>query len=65
LLTNKDILLNLEKMEKRLTEHDENRVAIFNYISKLVNSPQPPRRKIGFRRRDEDENVNDSSDHFD
>jgi phage regulator Rha-like protein len=65
LLTNKDILLNLEKMEKRLTEHDENIVAIFNYISKLVNSPQPPRRKIGFRRRDEDENVNDSSDHFD
>ena len=55
LLTNKDILLNLEKMEKRLTEHDDHIAVIFNYIKKLINPPPVPRRKIGFRRSDEDE----------
>jgi hypothetical protein len=54
LMTNKDILLNLEKMEKRLSEHDEQIVIIFNYIKKLINPPPVARRKIGFRRNDEE-----------
>ena len=55
LLTHKDILLQLEKIEKKLTGHDEDIQLIFQYLKQLLNPPQPPRRKIGFRRKDEKE----------
>ena len=54
LLTHKDILLQLEKIEKKLTEHDEDIALIFQYLKQLLNPPQPPRKKIGFRKYDED-----------
>ncbi|MEO6456255.1 MAG: ORF6N domain-containing protein [Ginsengibacter sp.] len=55
LMTHKDILLQLEKMEKKLTGHDESISLIFEYLKKLLNPPQPARNKIGFRRKDEQE----------
>jgi len=55
LLTHKDILLQLEKMEKKLTGHDEDIALIFEYLKKLLNPPQTPRNKVGFRRKDEKE----------
>ena len=54
LLTHKDILLQLEKVEKKLTNHDEDIALIFQYLKQLLNPPQPPRRKIGFRKEEED-----------
>ncbi|HMK27650.1 MAG TPA: ORF6N domain-containing protein [Chitinophagaceae bacterium] len=54
LLTHKDILLQLEKIEKKLTGHDEDIKLIFQYLKQLLNPPQPPRRKIGFRRKNEE-----------
>jgi hypothetical protein len=54
LLTHKDILLQLEKMEKKLSGHDEDIQLIFRYLKQLLNPPQPPRRKIGFRRKNEE-----------
>jgi hypothetical protein len=54
LLTHKDILLQLEKIEKKLTGHDEDIALIFQYLRQLLNPPQTPRPKIGFRRSDED-----------
>lgn len=54
LLTHKDILLQLEKMEKKLTGHDEDIALIFKYLKQLLNPPQPPRPKIGFRRKEEE-----------
>lgn len=54
ILTHKDILLQLEKIEKKLTRHDEDIALIFGYLKQLLSPPQPPRRKIGFRKDDED-----------
>ena len=54
ILTHKDILLQLEKVEKKLTNHDEDIALIFQYLKQLLIPPQPPRRKIGFRKHDED-----------
>ena len=54
LLTHKDILLQLEKIEKKLTGHDEDIQLIFQYFKQLLNPQQPPRRKIGFRRKGEE-----------
>ncbi len=53
LMTHKDILLQLQKIEKKLTGHDENINLIFQYLKKLLNPQQPVRNKIGFRRKDE------------
>jgi len=53
LMTHKDILLQLEKMEKKMGSHDEQIALIFNYLKKLLTPIQPPRQRIGFRRKDE------------
>jgi ORF6N domain len=53
LLTHKDILLQLEKMEKKLSSHNQDIILIFKYLKQLLNPPTPARRKIGFRRKDE------------
>jgi hypothetical protein len=55
LMTHKDILLQLEKMENRLATHDEDIVVLFKYLKQLLDPPAVPRRKIGFRRKDETE----------
>ena len=54
LLTHKDILLQLEKIEKKLSKHDEDIQLIFQYLKQLLNPQQPPLRKIGFRRKNEE-----------
>lgn len=55
LITHKDILLQLEKIEKKLAGHDEDITLIFQYLKQLLSPPQPSRRKIGFKRNDEEE----------
>ena len=49
LFTHKDILLQLEKMEKKLNAHDQDIQLIFSYLKKLLNPPQQPRNRIGFK----------------
>jgi hypothetical protein len=39
LLTNKDILLKLEQLEKKVTGHDENLQMIFEALKQLLNPP--------------------------
>jgi len=53
LMTHKDILLKLEKMEQKIGSHDEQIALVFAYLKKLLNPPPQPRRRIGFRRKDE------------
>jgi hypothetical protein len=55
LLTHKEILLQLEKIEKKLAGHDEDIALIFQYLKELLNPPQPPRKRIGFRRKEEND----------
>jgi len=54
LLTHKDILLKLEKMEAKFISHDQHINIIFQYLKQLLSPPQKPRARIGFRRSDED-----------
>ena len=49
LLTHKDILLQLQKMETKLTTHDESIRLIFEYLKKLLSPPTEPRQRIGFK----------------
>ena len=54
LLTNKDILLKLEKMEKDVKENKEDIAMIFEALKQLLNPQQPKRRMIGFNRKDDE-----------
>jgi phage regulator Rha-like protein len=40
LSVHKDVLLQLDKMERKLSEHDEDVELIFKYIKQLLNEPQ-------------------------
>jgi len=53
LLTHKDILLKLEQVERKVFGHDQDIQLIFEYLKQLLNPPQEPRPRIGFRRKDE------------
>lgn len=48
MLTHKDILLQLEQLEKDVTNNTKDIQVIFQYVKQLLNPPSPPRRKIGF-----------------
>jgi len=48
-LANKDILLKLEQLEKQVTKHDGDMQVVFRTLRKLLNPPQEPRPRIGFK----------------
>ena len=49
LLTNKDILLKLEQMEKDVKTNKKDIAIIFEALKQLLHSPKEPRRRIGFK----------------
>ena len=58
LLAHKDILLHLEQMQQKMTEHDNNILLIFQYLKQLEKkrkhkTDQQNRKKIGFKRQNE------------
>lgn len=57
LLSHKDLLLKMEQLEKKFLKHDskikefdDDILLIFKTLKKLINPPQKPRPRIGFRR---------------
>ena len=48
LLIHKDVLLQLQKIETKLTAHDTDMQIIFKYLKKLINPEIPYRKGIGF-----------------
>ena len=58
LLDHKDVVLQLERMQNKLAEHDNNILLIFEYIKQLeqekqYNIEQQDREKIGYKRHDD------------
>jgi phage regulator Rha-like protein len=60
LLTNKELLLKMEQLEKKVLEHgqkaskhEEEIQLIFNALKQLLNPPQEPREPIGFNTKKE------------
>lgn len=54
LLTHKDILLKLERLEKKAVSQDGDIKLIFKYLRELLNPPTESMRKIGFKIKKED-----------
>jgi phage regulator Rha-like protein len=49
LSAHKEILLKLEKLEKKAIAHDADIQMIFEALKQLLNPPQEPRQRIGFK----------------
>ena len=49
LLTHKDILLKMEKLENKAVRQDADIKIIFKYLKELFNPKTEPMRKIGFK----------------
>jgi hypothetical protein len=49
LSTHKDILLKLEQLERKTDKHDDEMQMVFAALKELINPPNPPRRRIGFK----------------
>jgi len=47
-------LLKLEKLEGKVSKHDENFKVVFDYLRELLNPKTEPMRKIGFKLSKED-----------
>ncbi len=54
LSTHKDILLKLEQLEHKTESHDEKINLIFEYMKQLVQEKSEPRKRIGFKRSEEE-----------
>jgi len=55
LLTHTEILLKLEQLEKQVVQNSDDIQTVFAALKELLNPPQGPRPRIGFRRKDEQE----------
>ena len=53
LSTHADILLKLEQLDRKVDGHDEDIQIIFMHLKRLIDPPQEPCPRIGFRRKDE------------
>lgn len=53
LMDHKDILLKLEKLERKVSGHDDDFKIVFTYLKELLNPKTEPMPKVGFKRKDE------------
>jgi phage regulator Rha-like protein len=54
LMAHKDILLKLEKFERQVEKNSSDIHLIFEALKQLLNPPQEPRKRIGYKRSEED-----------
>ncbi len=53
ILGNKEVLLKLADLEKKVNASEDDIKIIFNYLRELLQPPSPPRNKIGFKQENE------------
>jgi len=53
ILTNKDLLLKMDQLDKKVGSQDEKIDIIFKYLRKFIDVQEKPRKQIGYKRDDE------------
>lgn len=53
-LTNKEFLLKVEQLERRIGKQDERVTMVLEYLKKFIEFKDTPRKQIGFKREDEE-----------
>jgi hypothetical protein len=54
IMEHKDILLKLERLEGKVSKHDEHFKVVFDYLRELLNPKAEPMRRIGFKQKKEE-----------
>ena len=49
LLNHKDLLLKIEKIESKISSHDEHIKILFDYLKNLLQEEDKPRKQVGFK----------------
>ena len=49
LLTHKDLLIEMEKIRKKVSGQDEKIELIFNYLKQFIQEQETPRKKVGYK----------------
>lgn len=49
LITHKDLLIEMEKIRKKITGQDKKIELIFNYLKQFIKDQETPRKRIGFK----------------
>lgn len=52
MLEEKDVLIRIEQVEKRVTKQDQKIELLFTYLDKFIDKNEKPREKIGFKVKD-------------
>jgi hypothetical protein len=50
MLTHKNLLLKIEQMEKKLTDHDDRIQMVFDYLKQFIQDQEKPMVEVGFKR---------------
>ena len=53
ILTHKDLLLMIEQLEKRVSDHDGKISLVIRYLKRFIDVQEKPRKQVGFKRREE------------
>jgi len=53
ILTNQELLQKMEQLEKRVGNNDEKIGIIFQYLKKFIEVQEKPRKRVGYKRQDE------------
>jgi len=51
LMTHKDLLLKMNELESKISNHDKSIAQIFTYLKQLIQEESEPRTKIGFKQK--------------
>ena len=53
ILTHKDLLLKIEQVEKRISDHDGKISLVLGYLKRFIDVQEKPRKQVGFKRSNE------------
>jgi len=53
IITHKDLLLKMEQLEKKVTNHDGKIALVFEYLKRFIDVQETPRKQVGFKRENE------------
>lgn len=53
ILTNKDLLIEMEEIRKKVTGQDDKIDLIFNYLQQFIKEQEVPRKRVGYKRNNE------------
>ena len=53
ILTHKDLLLKMEQLENRVSDHDGKISLVLGYLKRFIDVQEKPTKKIGFKRKNE------------